>query len=347
MKQIRAVLCGYYGKGNAGDEALLASLLQMLPSYVTPVVLSANPQETSDRYNIESYDRMNIWSIFQAFKNADAFIWGGGSLMQDATSIRNPIYYGSLMRIAQKMGLKTIAWAQGIGPLNQELTQNITKKAFTACDSITVRDTASAQILFDWDLSCVIAPDPVWGLDYIPIKGLDNLPKPIIAVTLREHPLLTTEIIENITLALLKLQTKIKAYILFVPFQLSQDLAIAQQMQSKMRGDSQIITIEDPRELAGIFTIVDLAIGMRYHSLIMAAGRGCRCFAISYDPKVNHLMQDLYIPGWELTNIPEDLDLIYENLLECYQNNQPLSDVKIQSLKDQALLHRDVLISAL
>ncbi|PZV13958.1 MAG: polysaccharide pyruvyl transferase CsaB, partial [Leptolyngbya sp.] len=34
---MRAVLCGYYGLGNGGDEALLATLLQMLPPSVTPV----------------------------------------------------------------------------------------------------------------------------------------------------------------------------------------------------------------------------------------------------------------------------------------------------------------------
>ncbi|NEO59977.1 MAG: polysaccharide pyruvyl transferase CsaB, partial [Moorea sp. SIO4G2] len=38
MKQVKAVLCGYYGKGNGGDEALLASLLQMLPKSVKPIV---------------------------------------------------------------------------------------------------------------------------------------------------------------------------------------------------------------------------------------------------------------------------------------------------------------------
>ncbi|HBE52705.1 MAG TPA: polysaccharide pyruvyl transferase CsaB, partial [Cyanobacteria bacterium UBA11369] len=40
MGKMRAVLCGYYGKGNGGDEALLAALLQMLPEEVTPIVLS-------------------------------------------------------------------------------------------------------------------------------------------------------------------------------------------------------------------------------------------------------------------------------------------------------------------
>ena len=39
--------------------------------------------------------------------------------MQDASSSLNPVYYGGLMLLAQMMGLKTVAWAQGIGPLNK------------------------------------------------------------------------------------------------------------------------------------------------------------------------------------------------------------------------------------
>ena len=34
MNKTRAVICGYYGQGNAGDEALLMSLLQMLPEHI-------------------------------------------------------------------------------------------------------------------------------------------------------------------------------------------------------------------------------------------------------------------------------------------------------------------------
>jgi len=39
-----------------------------------------------------------------------------------------------------------------------------------------------------------------------------------------------------------------------------------------------------------------MAIGMRFHSLIMAAAE-C-CFALSYDPKVSQLMEELAMPGW-------------------------------------------------
>jgi polysaccharide pyruvyl transferase WcaK-like protein len=33
------------------------------------------------------------------------------------------------------------------------------------------------------------------------------------------------------------------------------------------------------------FQEIEMVIGMRYHSLIMAAAEGCRCFAISYESK--------------------------------------------------------------
>lgn len=119
----RAVLCGYYGMGNGGDEALLATLLQMLPKDVQPLVLSANPKATESLHRVEASDRYSVFSLINEFRRSDLFIWGGGSLMQDATSARNPIYYGGLMGLAQGMGLQTIAWAQGVGPLNRKLSK--------------------------------------------------------------------------------------------------------------------------------------------------------------------------------------------------------------------------------
>lgn len=74
----RVICSGYYGKGNGGDEALLASLLQMLPPTVEPIILSGNPSQTQNHYQVEACDRMNGMEVFNALCRADALIWGGG-----------------------------------------------------------------------------------------------------------------------------------------------------------------------------------------------------------------------------------------------------------------------------
>lgn len=345
---MRVVCCGYYGKGNAGDEALMASLLQMLPSECTPCVLSGNPQQTRDRYQVAAYNRMSAFDVFQLLRKSDAFIWGGGSLIQDATSALSPIYYIGLMGLAQQMGLKTIAWAQGVGPLNRPAIRNLARQAFAGCDAVTVRDRGSAQLLSEWQIPpMVIAPDPVWALAAKPLPQLANdLPAPRVAVNLRSHPQLTPARLATLTRALIDFQTATNTGIILVPFQASLDQEIAESIHAQLPGKSIIVSLEDPQEIKGLFQPeleVKMAIGMRYHSLIMAAAEQCPCFALSYDPKVSQLMKEINIPGWELSNLPEDPHLISQSWLEHYTNGEALSDIKIKSIVDRAKMHQELL----
>jgi polysaccharide pyruvyl transferase CsaB len=344
---MRALLSGYYGKGNGGDEALLATLLQMLPSHVTPVVLSGNPKETSQRYGVEAYDRMNIPTIINALRSSDAFIWGGGSLIQDATSAISPFYYVSLMALAQKMGLKTVAWAQGIGPLVRSQTKWVAQKTFAGCTQVSVRDTKSAALLTEWKIPHILAPDPVWALQSKPTPGLWDLPAPRVAVTLRSHSQLTTPRLERLTQALVDFQKATQTFIILLPFQKAQDYAIAQAIQPALPDVSKILHFEEPEILKGVFRGVDMAIGMRLHSLIMAASEGCKAFALSYDPKVNRLMEDTDMPGWDLANLPEDVNEISTAWIQHYANGESLSSDKIQFLLDRASIHKAVLSDAL
>lgn len=346
-KKLRAVLGGYYGKGNGGDEALLATLLQMLPDYVEPVVLTATPEETSKRYGIETCDRNSALGIYQTFRKSQAFIWGGGSLIQDVTSAVSPLYYAGLMGLAQGMGLKTIAWAQGIGPLQRRTTQWIAQRCFTRCDGVSVRDERSAALLKTWGISGTLAPDPVWALVGQEVPALATISQPRIAITLRSHPLLTPQRLQVLTQGLIALQKATGAIILLIPFQASHDLSIAQAIHTQLPKVSHIFTSEDPRELKGLFQKVDLAIGMRLHSLIMAAAEGCRCFALSYDPKINQLMTQLNIPGWNLGEIPEDSQSITQTWLEVYHQGVGLTTEQISALSDRANLHQEVLKSVL
>jgi polysaccharide pyruvyl transferase CsaB len=341
----RAICCGYYGQGNGGDEALLATLLQMLPPTVEPIVLSANPQQTQQQYNVEVCDRKDGYSVLQLFRQADLFIWGGGSLIQDVTSAMSPFYYGGLMGLAQQMGLKTIAWAQGIGPLQRQITHWLAQHCFTHCSAVSVRDAHSAHLLSQWDVNFTLAPDPVWALESSSVPGLWNLPAPRIACVLRSHRLLTPKRLDILKKALISLQTATRAFILLLPFQASQDLAIAQSLHQAIPNHSKILTLSDPRQLKGVFQGVEMTIGMRLHSLIMAAAAECRCFGLSYDPKVTRLMEELELPGWELSQLPEDPNIISKAWLECYANGDALSLDRIDFLTNRAKIHQEVIQS--
>lgn len=359
---MRAVLCGYYGMGNGGDEALLATLLQMLPARVTPVVLSGNPVETAHRYGVEAVPRKALGPVVKTLRGADALIWGGGSLLQDATSLQNPLYYSGLMVLARWLGLKTIAWGQGIGPLNHPLSRQVGRFALKGCNSISVRDSGSMAWLGHWHLAGVQAPDPVWALEAEPVKGLWDLPAPRVAVALRPHPGLTESRLDQFTQALAAFQTATKTCVLLVPFQPSKDLPIAEYIQPRLAGPSRIYPLDHPPQLKGLFRGVEMTIGMRFHALIMAAAEGCRCFALSYDPKVSHLMDDLNLPGIDLTldnatpdNPANKIDLLWppnvsqltQRWLELYANGDPLSPNQIQSRVDRALMHQDLLADVL
>jgi polysaccharide pyruvyl transferase CsaB len=345
MTDTQVVLCGYYGAGNGGDEALLASMLEILPPNVKPLVLSANPQETTARYKVAAVDRKSL-GVFKALRSSQALILGGGSLIQDATSVQSAVYYGGLVGLAKQLGLQVIALGQGIGPLNQQLTKWVAERAFGSCNALSVRDKASAFILQDWSISCMMAPDPVWNLAAVALPELANLPTPRIAITLREHPDLTADRLQIITQALIELQQATNSWVMIMPFQPS-DLSIAQQVQAQIPEHSQIVALPDPRQLKGAFQGVHLAIGMRYHSLIMAAAEGCRCFALSYDPKIDQLMEDLEMPGWQVSAIPPGKDRVLTAWLQQFQQGEPLAEKRLAELQTKTRIHKELLAAAL
>jgi polysaccharide pyruvyl transferase WcaK-like protein len=164
---------------------------------------------------------------------------------------------------------------------------------------------------------------------------------------LRSHSLLTEQRLELITQALKTFQEATNTFILLVPFQETKDLAIAQKLQQTLTNNSQIISLQDPRQLKGLFQNVALTIGMRFHSLIMAAAENARCFALSYDPKVSQLMTEYQMPGWELSDLPKEVEAIARTWIEIYTQPNSIGTATIKSLKDRALIHQEILHNSL
>lgn len=358
---MRALIVGYYGYGNAGDEALLHCLLQQLPADIEPVVLSQDPVATARTYaefGIQSCSRRDGLKLWQQAQNVDALIWGGGGLIQDATSWRSPLYYLGLMGLAQSKGSRTVAWAQGIGPLQRNWIQFLARRGFGGCSGVSVRDVGSAALLQNWGIPYLLAPDPVWALDPQPLEwgqaGADlELAPSRIAVVLRDHPQLTPERVGVLTQALAQLQQLTGSQILLLPFQLGadpQDPSADQRLALTMAADlsqAHVLPIADPQRLRGLFEGVSWALVMRFHGLVMAAAAGCRCFGLSYDPKVSFLLAELGFPGWRLPEIPADPDQIVPVWLEHFQRGPHLSLDQRSQWRERAGQHRQILAQAL
>ncbi|MFQ3584789.1 MAG: polysaccharide pyruvyl transferase CsaB [Cyanobacteriota bacterium] len=354
MKLPRVLLCGYYGYGNGGDEALLLALLQQLqqlPVPVQPVVLSHQPAQTAATYPVLACPRFNGLALQRCLREAKAFVWGGGSLLQDRTSWRSPLYYLGVMGLAQQWGLKTFAWAQGIGPLERGWVRHLARRSLAGCTAISVRDRAASEWLEQWGIPHQVAPDPVWGLVAKRLPEWDGWPQPRIAVVLRQHPQLTPARIESLSQGLARLQDSTGAYFLFIPFQLARqgspdlgvDYRLAQDLQRRMPGPAQVLEIRDPCLLKGSFQGVRLVITMRYHGLVMAAAEGCRCFGLSYDPKVKTLLQDLNMPGWDLETLPTDVETLHRSWLACYEQGLALTPAEIQDWIQRSARHGELL----
>ena len=90
------MISGYYGFGNAGDEAILASMIQQFRQEIPDVeiiVLTENPDKTHKEHGVETIQRSNFWRIFKVMGQVDLFISGGGGLIQDTTGFNTVLFY--------------------------------------------------------------------------------------------------------------------------------------------------------------------------------------------------------------------------------------------------------------
>ena len=179
----KIVISGYYGFDNLGDEAILYSIINLLQenrSKIEITVLSQSPAVTSQRYGVQSVQRTNLTAIIKLLKKSDVFLSGGGSLLQDVSSFRSVFYYLALVFLADILGNKTIFYAQGIGPLNKDISRMLLKLIGNRTDLITVRDPNSVKLLEEIGIRPKLITetvDPVYGINSKKISQWNSIPQ--------------------------------------------------------------------------------------------------------------------------------------------------------------------------
>ena len=109
------LLCGYYGESNLGDDALLQVLLQQIPAGFS-LLITANDREALRALApmAVTVSRKSLVSVLGAVGRTDALILGGGSLLQDSTSLRSLIYYLLLIVMARCSDARFCSGVRGL-----------------------------------------------------------------------------------------------------------------------------------------------------------------------------------------------------------------------------------------
>lgn len=319
MKSI--VISGYYGFGNAGDEAMLTAMIEALTDVdpaVRVTVISGNPDDTRRRHGVAAVYRLNYPDIIRVIAKSDLLISGGGSLLQDVTSDRSLYYYLSIMLLAKKLGKPVMLYAQGIGPVRGALARAATRHVGNTVDLITVRDEGSRAELADLGVHIPpihVTADPVLALHPVDKgigrtilrkRGLEGT-APLVGISAREWK--DWAHYKNVIAQTAdRLVAENGARVVFLPMQWPDDGDVARRIAGRMRHSAAQLEEEyTTSELLSLVGNLDILIGIRLHALIFAAVMHVPMVGVSYDPKIDRFLETMgAAPAGMLNDITAD-----------------------------------------
>ena len=301
------VVSGYIGFDNFGDEAIAKVLTSYLKDLGAENVtlISSNPQKTSKLYGVETCSMLNF---FGPIIQSDILISGGGSLLQDVTSLKSLIYYLSIILFALICRKKVIIFAQGFTPFRTKLGEFLTINLLKHCEKITVRDTFSQNLLKKYGVNATLVADPVFNL-----KSNFKTEKNGVGIQLRDFPTLTNVFINNLADSIFKNfhDKEIK----LISLQDSIDLKPLTNLYNILKNKGLNVSIKKSLNINNAImelTSVEYLIAMRFHACLVGINNGIKTIGINYDVKVETLSKEMGFPIIELNqnNIDEIINKI-------------------------------------
>lgn len=299
------MICGAYGKGNAGDEAILKAILRQL-RHINPdmpiCVLSHDPKGTRLRHHVNSRHVFNPLSFLPAMRKTSLYISGGGSLIQNQTSTRSLYYYLLSIYLAKRCGNKVLMYGCGIGPVNGEGCRKKAAKVIDRyVDAITLREDLSAEelklmgvsrpkVYVTADPALLLSPGLPGAVDgFLLGNGIDPAGRYALFV-LRDWPGF-----EEKKDAFIKAAQHAKHVHgltpIFFALEPGRDLPPSRAVAKELGFECPMLPAPgDEKLIIGMMKKMKVIVSMRLHALIFASSVGAPLVAVSYDPKVTGFM---------------------------------------------------------
>jgi polysaccharide pyruvyl transferase CsaB len=322
----RILLMGYFGAGNFGDEALAAAWFTQHQAWMEQHnlavdILSQGANPLAGFLDITTYREHfgRLISRGEALRidpyRYRALIAPGGSLLQDATSVKSLLFYLLLIWRFTAACIPVLMLNQGIGPLHSRIANWLAPRVLQAVRMLSLRDEQS----FDWarcnvhmrkrpnlllsadpllDPQLPLAPDsdePAGG--YLLLIPKANHPASTMA---REAERMQLCILLEEALAVSGLSPRV------MPLHHGQDCQYGQELADSLLG-AELLQPERlpeprPQHMLSQLARAQLVISHRLHGLVCAAAYGVPALGIAYDPKVSAFCTEIGFPWLD----PED-----------------------------------------
>ena len=308
-----ALVCGAYGRGNAGDDAILEAIvteLRQIDPDLPIWVLSRNPDDTRLTYRVNSIYTFAFPRFLRRMGKTRLYINGGGSLMQDVTSHRSLWFYLFTISAAKRLGCQVMMYGCGIGPIHSPANRRRAAKVLQkSVDAITLRDTHSREELEDMGVTnpeIILSADPTVILPAAPEQVVDGILESqgidprgrYIGFALRPWPGFE----EKAALFGAAADYAYEKYGLipvFLPIERRLDVGAAKLAAQHMKAPHYILPETGSSDhTIGLFARMQVVVSMRLHALVFAAGQGVPLVGVVYDQKISSFLsyigQDLY-----------------------------------------------------
>ena len=316
-KRDGVLICGAYGKRNAGDDAILRSIVSQLrgidpdlPIYA----LSRHPRETQLSFRIGSCHSFNIPRYRRIMRRTRLYISGGGTLIQNATSGRSLMYYLSNISSAHAAGLHVMMYGCGVGPVTGSFSRRLAARTINRCvDTITLRDQDAADELrrmgvtrSDIHLTAdpallLRAPDPETVTAVLRQFGIMPGERYVMFALRPWHGL--DPHMDDFAAAAKYVRSKGCTPVLFA-LEPRRDAPVNAALADMLDGPClQISADMDAETVLALTARMEAVVSVRLHALIFAAGQEVPLAGVVYDPKVSGFLD--YIGQKNYVNLEE------------------------------------------
>ncbi|MCL2461606.1 MAG: polysaccharide pyruvyl transferase CsaB, partial [Defluviitaleaceae bacterium] len=333
-KPVDAVISGYYGFKNNGDDILLKSIIEGLRGLrpeINLVVLSRRPEETRKMYGVEAANRFNFFAVDALLKKSSMLVTGGGSLIQDQTSTKSLLYYLWVIDAAKRRGCRNMLYANGIGPVLRPKNASRAARTLNKADLITLRDGQSFDELRKFGVDkpeIKVTADAGFNLRETDRSGARKLLNSLgvgeggkyFGVSVRSwksnRPGFEGEIAAFADYA----GEKYGLTPVFIPMRAADDAEISKRIIGLMRTPAVYLGTDYPVDvILDVEAGAEFVLGMRFHAVVYAMQSGTPVIGLIYGPKVKAVMdtfgQKLYrdVSDFDAGRLCAYADFIFEN----------------------------------